>query len=171
MKTSDTMIVLNNLLQNITHPALPLFLLVIIFDYMGTEHELFNNLMYEYFPFDIEREFTLLFSGTFKELYLNGYTHKEISYLHGQKHGQSKEWDVDGSLYQEISYLHGQMHGRSNEWYPNGFPAWEIPYHHGTVHGKYKTWYSNGRMMIVRYFYNGESYKTLSWNIDGNPMN
>lgn len=59
-------------------------------------------------------------NGIVYDLFEDGKTKYQITYLNGKKHGVFKKWYANEQLESEVNYVYGKWNGYSKRWYENG---------------------------------------------------
>lgn len=73
------------------------------------------------------------FTGVVYELWPNGETRSEVSYLDGIQEGLARDWYDSGALESEATYKDGSLHGRMAEWNLDGMMQLEATYELGVL--------------------------------------
>ena len=86
------------------------------------------------------------FTGRLIDKNKNGVDVLEVSFLHGQPHGQQIRRNDDGTIVMEAFFEHGTLSGIKTKWWPNGRIKEEEYWQNGNYKGRC-IWDENGRLV------------------------
>ncbi len=129
------------------------------------------------------------YTGTWILYWENGQKYDERSYLNGELHGKSTQWNDRGQKLMECTYKDGRRHGTLTRWncegkvldvsqWVNGTGTYRIHYssgvlcseqqlRHGTPHGVKRQWNGKGELTCTEYYEDGELIRregTPTWH-------
>ena len=87
-------------------------------------------------------------NGIVYDLFEDGKTKYQYSYLNGKKHGLSKSWYANEQLEQEVNYLNGKRKGYEKWWYETGQLKKKVLWENDECIEKFK-WYNNGQPEVI----------------------
>lgn len=87
-------------------------------------------------------------NGIVYDLFEDGKTKYQYSYLNGKKHGLSKSWYANEQLEQEVNYLNGKRKGYEKWWYETGQLKKKALWENDELIELF-IWYNNGQPEVI----------------------